>query len=79
VDLPLTGSAGLLEDPVTMASLVDPVVTSDGNTYSREYIEAWFARCRTEKLPLTSPSTNEVVTDVLIPNKLVAKLLQLFD
>lgn len=52
--------------PITADLLIDPVVASDGHTYSREGIKAWLA------LKRTSPKTNEVMnSDQLFPNHLL--------
>jgi len=58
--------------PITLQLFVDPVVASDGNTYSRAAIEQW------DKNNHTSPVTREDLTRagdkvVLTQNRLIAK------
>lgn len=52
--------------PIMCEIMIDPVVASDGHTYSRSGITQWLAHKR------TSPKTNEVMADDrLIPNHLL--------
>jgi hypothetical protein len=52
--------------PITADLMIDPVVASDGHTYSREGIRQWLA------LKRTSPKTNEVMeTTSVFPNHLL--------
>ena len=43
--------------PMTMDSMRDPVLMSDGCTSEREYSGGWIRRRRQQRLPVTSPST----------------------
>ena len=48
--------------------MLDPVVASDGSTYSREGIEGWIdAQTRAGK-PVQSPLTREVIGPMVVPN-----------
>merc|ERR1719454_1689707 len=45
--------------PMTATVMEDPVMTVDGCTYERAYIERWVRQRQQEKLPVTSPATNQ--------------------
>ena len=46
----------------------DPVTTSDGSIYEKEYITQWFQQRRQAQLPITSPSTGlELSSRFLMP------------
>eukprot|EP00760_Papus_ankaliazontas_P031685 PhM_4_TR5403/c0_g1_i1/m.69563 len=61
--------------PVTEELFVDPVITSDGQTYERTAILQWFKRSQ------TSPVTNLVIeSTVLVPNNAVkGQLVDLYE
>ena len=48
--------------------MLDPVVASDGSTYSREGIEGWIAAQTKAGKPVQSPLTREVIATTLVPN-----------
>ena len=51
--------------------MVDPVMASDGHTYDRASIEAWFARGKR-----TSPKTNQPLAHLfLAPNHLIKSMV----
>ena len=57
--------------PITSGPVVDPVVASDGHTYSRLAIEEWFRICLDRPIGhkfITSPLTNLPMSDTLTPN-----------
>lgn len=56
--------------PITQEVMIDPVTTSDGQTYEREAIEKWLQKNNTS--PLTGLHLNH---KVLTPNVLVKKLI----
>ena len=57
--------------PITCELIHDPVFASDGNTYERAAIEAWFAMDK-----VTSPMTNAPLASlVLTPNNLARRLI----
>jgi hypothetical protein len=59
--------------PITMELMCNPVIATDGYTYEREAIEAWFARGGVSAL---SPKTNEPLLDrVLTPNRSMRALI----
>ena len=41
--------------PISRETFRDPVVASDGHTYSREAIENWIEKLSSQNVPLTSP------------------------
>mmetsp|Transcript_48116 Transcript_48116/g.112507 ORF Transcript_48116/g.112507 Transcript_48116/m.112507 type:complete len:642 (+) Transcript_48116:82-2007(+) len=45
--------------PMTQTVMEDPVMTVDGCTYERSYIEQWIRHRRQQNLRVTSPLTNE--------------------
>jgi vacuolar protein 8 len=45
--------------PLTATVMEDPVMTVDGCTYERTYIERWFRQRQQERLRVTSPATNQ--------------------
>ena len=62
----------ILEDPISLEEMKDPVVASDGFTYERQTIENWFAMGNTR-----SPMTNNILKSlVLFPNRFVKSLLR---
>jgi hypothetical protein len=67
IDLSLSSTLeNWLCDAISMELFIDPVITSDGFTYEREYIEAWLLEHD------TSPSTNELLENKkLVPNHVV--------
>jgi hypothetical protein len=59
--------------PITSDIFVDPVMTSDGHTYERMAIEAWFEKHH------SSPQTNLVLPNKnLIPNFVIKQLVKAF-
>mmetsp|Transcript_26567 Transcript_26567/g.36537 ORF Transcript_26567/g.36537 Transcript_26567/m.36537 type:complete len:282 (+) Transcript_26567:330-1175(+) len=58
--------------PLTQEIMVDPVITANGQTYERAYIEKWFKRHATD------PLTNTVVTNALIPNRALKDAIEEF-
>lgn len=48
--------------PMTQAVMKDPVMTVDGCTYERSYIEQWIRHRQQQKMRVTSPATNEDLT-----------------
>ena len=54
--------------PISREIFRDPVVASDGHTYSREAIENWLEKLSAQKVPLTSPFTRAELTTGLFPN-----------
>ena len=68
--------------PIELRPMQDPVVASDGNTYERGAIEKHIAFAKSAGKPLRSPLTNDdkvVLTEVLIPNNNLRKLIQDFE
>lgn len=66
----------VLTCPITQSRMEDPVVASDGHTYSRAAIEEWILTCKKSKQPARSPCTNlPLKTKVLTPNLALASLL----
>lgn len=55
--------------PISMEMMRDPVVTSAGNTYDRQYIEQWLISNDTD------PLTNITIEPFVFPNILVKKLI----
>lgn len=56
--------------PIELTLMVDdPVLASDGFTYSRAGLEKWISRCKAAGLPLTSPLTGEVMDAAFYENK----------
>jgi hypothetical protein len=59
-----SGASLVLECPLTMEVMRDPVITADGQTYERAEIEKWFALGNR-----TSPLTGEELSSTnLLPN-----------
>ncbi len=57
--------------PISLELMEDPVITTDGSSYERASIEAWFQK--TDRDPLT----NEIVTSkALVPNKTLKSAIQ---
>lgn len=57
--------------PISLEIMEDPVVTTDGSSYERASIEAWFQK--TDRDPLT----NEIVrSKVLVANKTLKTAIQ---
>lgn len=55
--------------PLSTEVMTDPVITSLGNTYSREAIEAWFAACVADGRTPTDPLSGQELPDTrLIAN-----------
>jgi len=48
--------------------MLDPVVTEDGSTYSREGITGWFKAQTASGKPIRSPLTGEIISTRLVPN-----------
>lgn len=48
--------------------MLDPVVTEDGSTYSREGITGWFNAQTAAGKPIRSPLTGEQIATKLVPN-----------
>ncbi len=44
---------------ITADLFIDPVITTDGHSYSRAAIEEWFTTCDDQRRPITSPKTNQ--------------------
>ena len=60
-----------LKCPITQEIFVNPVITSDGQTYSREAITKWL------QTHITSPITNTKLSNkTLIPNIIVRNLAE---
>lgn len=63
--------------PITHEWMEDPVVASDGHTYDRSQITAWFVRCDRDKKAPTSPKTNAPLENTsLTPNHVLKSLMQ---
>ncbi len=60
----------ILECPITKTLLEDPVVATDGYTYSRQAITTWLRKSN------TSPITREKIFSKLVPNRILAPLLE---
>mmetsp|Transcript_25584 Transcript_25584/g.35190 ORF Transcript_25584/g.35190 Transcript_25584/m.35190 type:complete len:301 (-) Transcript_25584:147-1049(-) len=58
--------------PLTQEIMTDPVITTNGLTYERAYIEEWFRHHATD------PLTNTVVANVLIPNRALKEAIEEF-
>ena len=57
---------------IHLVDMIDPVITSDGQTYERNFIEEWF-----ESGSILSPNTNApLVNTTLIPNIRLRNLIQ---
>ena len=67
LDTPTVAELPLMTCPITLAPLIDPVVASDGHTYERCAIEAWFraghkiSPVTGEELPNTNLITNWMI------------------
>jgi hypothetical protein len=59
------------------AVVEDPVVASDGFTYERKVIEAYLAECRESKSEGISQQTKEVLSNTLLANQSLRKLVDL--
>ena len=58
---------------ITLEVMDDPVVASDGHTYERHNIQAWFAKSR----PATSPKTQAALESThLTPNLALKTMIQ---
>lgn len=55
----------------------EPVVASDGYTYERSVIKQYLDECEASENSAYSQQTKEVLTDVLIPNQSLKKLVEL--
>ena len=63
--------------PITHEWMEDPVVASDGHTYDRSQITAWFVRCDQDNKAPTSPKTNAPLENTsLTPNHVLKSLMQ---
>ena len=51
--------------------MLDPVVTSDGSTFSREGIEGWIDAQQKAGKAIVSPLTREVIGPNLVPNTMM--------
>ena len=62
--------------PIQLVLMVkDPVLASDGHTYEREAIEAWFVKARMSNMIVTSPVTGQPLDHLtLTPNAAIRKL-----
>ena len=58
--------------PISMDIMVDPVITTLGQTYERSYIEEWF------KAHTTDPLSNESIPKKLVPNISLKKAIEAF-
>jgi len=68
-----------LECPITSELFKDPVMCTDGHTYERAAILAWFEEQRKHKPDLTSPMTNAVLeSDKVFPNFALRKQCEAF-
>lgn len=56
----------------------DPYVASDGFTYEKKTIEEWVATCANRDLPLTSPTTGDVMEPGMLPNRTLRILCREF-
>lgn len=64
-------------DVISGDIMTDPVMARDGHSYSRVTITAWFAQCRQQGMPLSSPLTREVVeSEELRPNIALKKTIE---
>ena len=74
-------SAHRLEDVQRVVSryavVEEPVVASDGFTYERKVIEQYLNECRQSKSDAISQQTKEVLTDTLLANMSLKKLVEL--
>jgi hypothetical protein len=61
--------------PITNAVFEDPVVADDGRTYSRPALLEWFASCRQQGLPITSPFTRAEISERVVANFDMAKAI----
>jgi hypothetical protein len=75
----------MLRDPITYQLLDDPLIASDGITYSRSTLEDIFVERRGvygSILPIESPMTRQPLIringDVGIPNTLIRQMLEKF-
>lgn len=57
---------------MSMDIMVNPVITSNGHTYERSYIEEWF------KAHTTDPLSNENITKKLVPNLSLKEAIEAF-
>lgn len=65
--------------PLTTTVMKDPVMTSDGCVYDREYIEHWIRTRRHQQKPVTSPTTNqELVFTQLVPLLALKKAIEAY-
>ena len=59
------------------ASVKEPVVASDGFTYEKQVLENYLEDCRKAEQPATSQQTNEVLQQLLYPNKSLKRIVNL--
>ena len=71
--VPLSDSMPLwnLVCPITNAIFEDPMVASDGRTYSKAALLDWLASRKERKLPVTSPF-GDTITENFSPNERMA-------
>jgi hypothetical protein len=62
--------ANLVECPITLKRMVDPVIAADGHTYERLAILEWFEK------HARSPVTNMQIGKVLLPNHFAKSLIE---
>ena len=62
--------------PISFVLMTEPVIAMDGHSYEKSAIEAWIATCETKKRQLTSPFTNEPMTNTLIPNLTLRNIIR---
>ena len=62
--------------PITNAVFEEPVVADDGRTYSQLALLEWFASCRQQGLPITSPFTRAEISERVVPNFDMAKAIK---
>ena len=64
-------------DVISGDIMTDPVMASDGHSYSRESITEWMQACTRERRPPTSPWTREVLTSTSVrPNITLKKAIE---
>jgi hypothetical protein len=54
----------------------DPVLTEDGQTYSRKGIQGWIDQCRRNGNPITSPNSRIVISSELRDNRYARDLVE---
>ena len=62
---------------ITGNIMKNPVMAADGHTYDNDAILEWFAKCRADGRPITSPLTGAILpNDTLLPNYALKNVIE---